>query len=235
MELNYVAMVSGWNHTIGPTPAKEPSYNYGPEHRTIVDLLEAKGVSWSTYSEGLPYTGFMEDWHDTIDGAPTYERKYNPLMHFASVTQNPTRLAKMKNFTMFDEDWARGKLPQWSFITPNDLHSAHYIAEDKIPADFMATMGNWARGWLYPILEDKTFNTDRTLILLTSDNQKETHKVQLPSYAVMLGGAVAERKGQKDNGEYNHYSLLTTIEDNWNLGNLGKDDADPKKAPLLPL
>ncbi|KAI4594067.1 hypothetical protein KJ359_008608 [Pestalotiopsis sp. 9143b] len=235
LELNYAALVSGWNHTIGPTPAKDPSYNYGPDERTIVDLLEAKGVSWSTYSEGLPYTGFLGDWHDTVDGSPMYEAKYNPLMHFKSVTQNPTRVSKMKNFTMFDEDMARDKLPQWSFVTPNNLHSAHYIAEDKIPADFITTMGLWARGWLEPVLANTHFNTNRTLILLTSDNQKETHKIQEPSYAVMLGGVMAERKGQKDDREYNHYSLLTTVEDNWRLGNLGKDDADPTRAPLLPV
>ncbi len=39
-------------------------------------------------------------------------------MSYDSVTSNLNRLAKSKNFTMFNADLAANKLPQWMFITP---------------------------------------------------------------------------------------------------------------------
>ena len=40
-------------------------------------------------------------------------------MIYDSVSSNVDRLAKIKNFTMFDSDLKNKKLPQWMFITPN--------------------------------------------------------------------------------------------------------------------
>jgi hypothetical protein len=41
------------------------------------------------------------------------------LMSYDSVTSVTDRLAKIKNFTMFENDLNNNKLPQWMFITPN--------------------------------------------------------------------------------------------------------------------
>jgi hypothetical protein len=40
-------------------------------------------------------------------------------MSYDSVTSNLDRLAKIKNFTMFEADLNNNQLPQWMFITPN--------------------------------------------------------------------------------------------------------------------
>jgi len=40
-------------------------------------------------------------------------------MSYDSVASDPDRLAKIKNFTMFEQDLANNALPQWMFITPN--------------------------------------------------------------------------------------------------------------------
>ena len=40
-------------------------------------------------------------------------------MSYDSVTSNTDRLAKIKNFTMFETDLNNNALPQWMFITPN--------------------------------------------------------------------------------------------------------------------
>lgn len=44
-------------------------------------------------------------------------------MSYDSVTSDLNRLAKCKNFTMFDQDLNNNKLPQWMFITPNMSNS----------------------------------------------------------------------------------------------------------------
>lgn len=66
---------------------------------TIVDLLEDKGVSWSDYNQGLPYTGFEGfRYENPIEG--NYERKHNLLARFESVRLNPSRISRVKNLTL---------------------------------------------------------------------------------------------------------------------------------------
>ncbi|KAI0178164.1 hypothetical protein BJ166DRAFT_600784 [Pestalotiopsis sp. NC0098] len=73
---------------------------------------------------GLPYTGFDGFEYDNEEEG-NYARKHNLLIRFASVTDNPDRLAKIKNFTLFYEDIENRRLPQWVFITPNLYNNGH--------------------------------------------------------------------------------------------------------------
>lgn len=43
---------------------------------TMIDLLEAGGVSWSIYGEDMPYSGFEADWVNQETGANMYVRKH---------------------------------------------------------------------------------------------------------------------------------------------------------------
>ncbi len=44
--------------------------------KTIIDLLEAKGVSWSVYGEDQPYSGFEGNYVNQKTGANDYVRKH---------------------------------------------------------------------------------------------------------------------------------------------------------------
>lgn len=134
-------------------------------------------------------------------------------MSYDSVTSDVNRLAKCKNFTMFDKDLQNNKLPQWMFITPNMTNDGHDTS--------VTTAGKWARNWLTPLLSNPNFNTAKTLIILTFDEGTTTGTNQV--YAALLGGAVpAAKVGTTDGTRYNHYSLTKTVERN--LGNLGTTD-----------
>ncbi|KAJ5432293.1 uncharacterized protein N7458_011449 [Penicillium daleae] len=210
---NYVAAVGG--STFGV--ADDNTHYISSSTKTIVDLLEGAGVSWSLYQEDMPYSGFEANYANQKTGANDYMRKHNPLMSYNSVTSNTDRLAKSKNFTMFYEDLNNNELPQWMFITPNMTNDGHDSS--------LAAAGTWSRNFLTPLLSNKSFNTDRTLIILTFDEGLTTGTNQV--YAVLLGGAVSSTKvGTTDNTAYNHYSLLKTVETNWALGNLGENDVD---------
>lgn len=43
---------------------------------TMIDLLEAGGVSWSIYGEDMPFSGFEADWVNQETGANMYVRKH---------------------------------------------------------------------------------------------------------------------------------------------------------------
>lgn len=136
-------------------------------------------------------------------------------MSYDSVTSSPDRLAKCKNFTMFDTDLANNALPQWMFITPNMTDDGHDTS--------VTVAGQWARNWLTPLLSNSNFNIDRTLIILTFDESSLTGTNQI--YAALLGSAIpSDLVGTTNDTSYNHYSLTKTAERNWGLGDLGEND-----------
>ncbi|KAK3308432.1 phosphoesterase family-domain-containing protein [Chaetomium strumarium] len=208
---NYVAAVGA--NTFGVTD--DGFRSIGSTTETIVDLLEPKGVSWGLYQEDMPYSGFEGNWVNQRTGKNDYVRKHNPLMSFDSVTSNTNRLARCKNFTMFDRDLAANTLPQWMFITPNMTNDGHDSS--------VTVAGRWARNWLTPLLSNPKFNIDRTLVILTFDEGSTVGTNQI--YAVLLGSAIPSAKvGTTNSTRYDHYSLTKTVELNWNLGSLGQHD-----------
>jgi acid phosphatase len=86
--------------------------------------------------------------------------------------------------------------------------------------------GKWARNFLTPLLANKNFNSDRTLIILTFD-ECENYDLENRVYTMLLGSAVpASKAGSSDDTSYTHYSLTKTVEKNWGLGDLGLNDVN---------
>lgn len=84
--------------------------------------------------------------------------------------------------------------------------------------------GTFINGFLPPLLANPNFNTNRTLVVLTWD---ETGTDNIPNRVanILLGGAVPTNLiGTTDSAFYDHYSLLSTVEANWNLSTLGRRD-----------
>ncbi|KAK6854654.1 Acid phosphatase [Apiospora arundinis] len=208
---NYIAAAGGSTFSV----RGDGFERIGADTKTVVDLLDGKGVSWSLYQEDMPYSGFEGNWKNQKNGANDYVRKHNPLMSFDSVTSEPNRLAKSKNLTMFYNDLAADKLPQWMFITPNMTSDGHDTS--------VTTAGRWTRNFLTPLLNDKKFNTDRTLVVVTFD-ETESYLSSNKVFTLLLGGAVKGKEGTKVATKFNHYSGLKTVEQNWDLGNLGEND-----------
>lgn len=100
-------------------------------------------------------------------------------------------------------------------MSPNMLNDGH-----NTTLDFAAT---WTKSFLTPLLSNDAFMKD-TLILLTYD-ESETYTLPNRIVSVLLGGAIPkELKGTIDDTFYTHYSILSTLENNWNLPNLGRYD-----------
>ncbi|RIB16480.1 phosphoesterase family-domain-containing protein [Gigaspora rosea] len=211
-EPNYVAEISGSTFGI------KDDANYNIDAKTIVDLFEAKGISWKGYMENYP--GNCNLISATGDSPVTgrknrlYARKHNPFFSFTTVTKNATRCAKVVNADEFDEDLKNDNLPQFVYYVPNQDNDGH-----DTNVTFAA---NWYKGWLEPKLKNKAF-TKKTLIFTVFDEDESTPINHI--YASILGDPV--QKGNNNHNDttfYNQYSVLRTAEDNWNLGNLGRND-----------
>jgi len=76
-EPNYVASVGGDYFGIGD----DSLHNIPIEVATVVDILEAAGISWGEYQEDMPYTGFTGfNYTNPATDYVDYVRKHNPLV-----------------------------------------------------------------------------------------------------------------------------------------------------------
>ncbi|TVY50119.1 Acid phosphatase [Lachnellula occidentalis] len=209
---NYVAAVGGSTHGF----TGDSFQRIDSSSKTIVDLLEAKNVSWSEYQQDSPYSGFEGNYVNQESGANDFVRKHNPLISYDSVTSDTSRLAKIKNLTMFEQDLSNNALPQWMFITPNMTNDGHDTS--------VTTAGKWIKSFLSPLLSNSNF-MNNTLVLLTFDETEVQSGVNRV-FSVLLGDAIpASAQGTTDGTAYNHYSQMATVEKNWGLGDLGLGDA----------
>ena len=147
-----------------------------------------------------------------------YVRKHDPHIIFNTVAAVPDRALRVRNFNDFAVDVNASALPQHVWITPNLVNDAHDTDVTFVSA--------WLDYFMTPLLQDKNFNSDRTLIQLTFD-ENESYSIQNTVYTVLLGGAVPSNlKGTNDSTFYTHYSMMSSVQNNWGLGNLGRQDTN---------
>jgi hypothetical protein len=154
-------------------------------------------------------------------------RKHNPTILYDSVANVPARRALHRNFNDFAADVNASAIPQWVFITPNMIDDGH-----DTTIDFA---GNWLNYFLPSLLTNPAFNDNKTLILVTFD-ENETYTINNKIYTLLLGGAVPDHlKNTTDTTFYTHYSTLSTVESNWGLPSLGRQDANKTVSNVFSL
>ena len=74
-----------------------------------------------------------------------------------------------------------------------------------------------------PRFKNKAFTKDLAMVM--TYDESETYSAPNHVYAALIGDALKPVPGgNEDATVYNHYSLMRTVEDNWELGSLGRND-----------
>ncbi|HEY7018153.1 MAG TPA: alkaline phosphatase family protein [Gaiellaceae bacterium] len=190
---NYLALVSGSTH--GITTDCTSCRVSGP---TLADTLEAKGLTWKTYAEGLPRPG----WTGAASGR--YGKKHVPFLYFRSVVSKPARLGRVVPLAQLSRDLRAQQLPTFSLVVPNLCHDMHDCP--------VATGDAWLRRFLPPLLK-----LPESAVFITFD---EGYGRDPGVPALALGPLV--RPGSTFRPVTSHYGLLRTIEDGLGLARLGR-------------
>jgi len=149
---------------------------------------------------------------------------YSPFVAFDSINLNGTRLLNLQSLADFQHAVSSNTLPQYMHISPNMRNDGHDTS--------LSFSGTWLSGFLAPLLSNPTF-MNRTLILLTYD-ESETYSIPNRIFSLLLGGAVpTSRHGEVEDTIYNHYSILSTLQSNWDLPNLGRYDVGANVFSLV--
>jgi phosphatidylinositol-3-phosphatase len=158
----------------------------------IVRHFLSKGVTWKSYAEGLPYTGY------TGGNSGTYVKRHNPFAYFSDVA-NSSQKYNIVSFTHFGSDVANHRLPDYSFIVPNICDDGHNCS--------LATVDAWLKSKLGPLIASSDFQKSG-LLVITFDESFTTD-------AAHGGGRVATvivgpkvKRGYKSPYFYQHQNVL---------------------------
>jgi phosphatidylinositol-3-phosphatase len=179
--------------------------------RSLADTLTNAGRSWKVYAEDLPSSGFTGAY------SGRYAKKHNPAVYFDSVLAHPTWLRRVVSFTQLGIDLRRGDLPAFSLVVPDLCHDMHDCS--------IATGDQWLRREIVPLLSSPALRGGA--IFVTFDEGTSDRGGGGNVETLVLGSLVGQ--GAVDRSPADHYSLLRTIEQAWNLPLLG---ASAHAAPI---
>jgi phospholipase C len=229
---NYIAS------TAGTTSGVPDDSDVTVDLPNIVDQLEAKHHTWKAYMQSLSLCN--GDKLATSCGNQLYERKHDPFVSFSDIQSNPARMANIVDLSQLDTDLAHNTVPDYSWISPdqcNDMHGRGGGGSSD-PCDFSNEQSLIQAGdtflstWVNKITSSKAWNGE-SVIFITWDESDFTGSGPFgfgdtrgccdanPGGGHVLT-LVIQRNQSKDPTAsyqlYNHYSMLATIEDSWNLG-----------------
>jgi hypothetical protein len=204
---NYIALTGG--STFGITSNCNDCTVAQPN---IVDQLESAGKTWKAYIDSMPSPCFVGD------APPLYMQKHNPFIYYDNVRTDPDRCAKIVPFSQFATDLATHTLPNYTWITPNMCDDAH-----DCPA---ASADTWLSTWAPKIISSREWQDAGALFITFDEGHTSTW---FPGSCCVEGngGHVATlvisplgKPGYRSSVEYDHYSLLRTIENGLGLPEL---------------
>jgi phospholipase C len=158
--------------------------------RSLMDQLEARGLTWKAYMESLPEPGSLAVRWPTADkpvaGVPAqlYAAKHNGFLNFRNVQQDTARATKIVDFNVLYRDLSSGQMPSFAHIVPNQCNDMHgRDAGPDVPADCrksdhaaLITRGDRFIGELVQRITDSPLwrATDNSAIVITFDeNEKD--------------------------------------------------------------
>jgi acid phosphatase len=197
---NYEMLVTGQvlTNDDSETPASFPI-----SVDNIVRELSANGKTWKAYAEDLPSIGYIGG--DTGN----YAVRHVPLAYLTDVQDSATTRQGLVPFTQFATDLAAGKLPDFSFVTPNLCNDAHNCS--------LGTADAWLKTNIAPLLTSSPFKDDG-LLIITFDESANDDTHGGGRVAAVFASPAFSKKGYQSTTLYQNQSTLRLM-----LQSLGVD------------
>jgi phosphatidylinositol-3-phosphatase len=198
---NYIALLAGY-----PLGISSDCTDCQARGAALSDQFERAHIDWRAYMEDLPQPCYVGAF------AGGYAKKHDPFMYFPQVADDPSHCRNIVPLTRLTGDLRQGRLPAFSWITPNlcnDGHDCPTASVDRFLAHMVPYLlaGIGPRGVLAVVWDEGTSN--RRCCSLASGG-----RVPL----ILAGPPV--RAGYRLTTSADHYSLLRLIEDSFGLPRL---------------
>ncbi len=169
---NYIAITSGSNWY---SNSDDPTQRF--QHWNLVDELEAHGISWKAYMQGLPSPGFAGNFYPSSENKALYVIRHDPFMLYDDVRSDPKRRTKVVPLERLANDAQSGRLPQFIWISPDVCKDMHGTPEEPCPyakdADLRRSGDDFVKQWVPVLLRSKSW-TKRSVIFILTDETTYT-------------------------------------------------------------
>jgi len=222
---NYIAATSGsTNGVVGDGDVTIDVTN-------IVDQVEASGRTWKAYMQSMSLcaTKFAHACGDQL-----YERKHNPFVSYLDVQSSASRMANVVDFGQLNSDLASGDVANYVWISPdqcNDMHGRFVPLPTTDPCSFdhendlIAAGDAFLSSTVHKIMASPAWNGNSVILVTWDESDFPFADVSGCCDAVPGGGHVvtlaishSDHTARTSSVEYNHYSMLATIQQGWHLG-----------------
>ena len=218
--------------------------------KTLVDQLDAAGLRWKGYMEDMGADPAREsstcghvaigaqDHAQDASAKDQYATWHNPFVYFHSILDDPARCAQhVVNFDHLAKDLQHANAtPNFVFIVPNRCHDGHDAPCKSGEPGGLISADMFLRRWVPRILASPAFRQDGLLVVTFDEGADAVAccgEQGLPygpppgmygdgggrTGTVLLSPFI--KPGTVSATPYNHYSLLRTIEDIFDVSHLG--------------
>lgn len=174
----------------------------------IVRHLTTKGLTFRSYQEGLPHTGFLGLW------SGLYVKRHNPLAYFSDVAQSSLRF-NLVPLAELASDLANHRTGNYNYVTPdldNDAHDGslrtadQWLSHNLPPILAQPEFQPGGDGLLFVVFDEGNLGSDPDFRCndTTKDNSCGGRVL-----TVVVGPNV--KRGFQSATFYNHESLLATV------------------------
>ena len=222
---NYIAATSG--STNGVTNDDDVTINVA----NVVDQIEPSGRSWKAYMQSMSLCATKLD---HACGNQLYERKHNPFVSYLDVQTSASRMANIVDFSQLDSDLASGSVANYVWISPdqcNDMHGrggtdpatdrCNFANENDLIQDGDAFLSSTVG----KIMASPAWGGNSAIFITWDESDFPFNDVSGCCDAVPGGGHVvtlvishSDHAARTSSVAYNHYSMLATIEQGWQIG-----------------
>ena len=220
----------------------------------LVDQLEARRLTWKAYMQSIPSVGSTVEYApvDVVTGVSVprklYAQKHDPFMYFSDIRNDAKRMQRIVPFDGFARDLAKGDIPSFVWISPDQCHDMHGVSAANAAAlgipdcaspdsgldhKVIALGDTFLKTTVDAIMHSRAWHENSAIVIAWDENDYSGTEgccsTPLGAGADVLGGGHApalvitsrNARHQSVNTAYNHYSLLGTIQRLWGLDCLG--------------
>jgi Phosphoesterase family len=255
-EPNYVGLMGG--STFGVASDDPYSINKITGQQNLATELDAAGISWKAYLQGLPHPGFKSicypaKCNGTPDQDPLYVSKHDAIQNFTTALNDKDWNLQVP-IEQLSADLASGNVPRFDYVIPDECHDQHgdppYCLDSGNPGDpqdqHLVAFGDAYLGHLVSQITNASFwargNNAIAITYDEGDDNQGCCDAGSSDPNGTGGGRVATvvvtnhgRRGFQDPTPYNHFSLLQTIQQSFGVGCLQFTCDTANVTPLAPL
>lgn len=206
---NYLWLEAGQD--FGIRDDNDPARNHQATQAHLTAQLDAAGIPWKTYQEGIDGTSCP------LRARGRYAPKHNPMVYFDDVTgtndaHSASCIAHERPYGELAGDLAAGTVPRYAFITPDlchDMHDTCGLLSNPI------TQGDtWLAGAVPAILNSAAYR-DNGALFITWDEGEGGGDGPIGLLAL---SPHAKGHGYRNAIPYTHSSLLATLQRIFGVG-----------------